>query len=318
MSELAVGLLLPTREAFVRGDLDPRPLLGLADAAAELGFDSVWASDSPLARPRWEPLTLLSALAARSELTIGTAVLLAALRHPVMLAHTLATLDRLARGRLILGVGAGFPLRQTEAEFEALGVPHRERFGRLAEVVAICRALWAADGPTDFDGRYFKFEALTLEAKPAQPGGPPVWLAGAGPSALRRAGRAFDGWLPYAPSADEYRDGLAAIARHATEAGREPGAIQPAQYVTVHVADDADRARAELDAYCRGYYGFPLEAVARVQAFYAGDAAGCARWLTAFAAAGARHLVVRLGALDSHRTMLERFAAGVLPALRDL
>ena len=133
MTELAVGLLLPTREAFVRGDLDPRPLLALADAASELGFDSVWASYSPLARPRWEPLTLLSAVAGRSDLTLGTAVLLAALRHPVMLAHTVATLDRLARGRLILGVGAGFPLPQTEAEFEALGVPHRKRFGRLAE-----------------------------------------------------------------------------------------------------------------------------------------------------------------------------------------
>ena len=99
-----VGYLLPTRERVMEGLPETASLLTLAERAESLGFDSVWAGDSLLARPRHDPLTLLAAVAARTrKVELGTAVLLPALRNPVVLAHQVATLDRISEGRLILG-----------------------------------------------------------------------------------------------------------------------------------------------------------------------------------------------------------------------
>jgi Luciferase-like monooxygenase len=97
---IRIGYLLPTRERIMAGQPQTTPLLELAERAERLGFDSVWAGDSLLARPRHEPLTLLAAVASRvPRVDIGTAVLLPALRNPVLLAHQVATLDKLAEGR---------------------------------------------------------------------------------------------------------------------------------------------------------------------------------------------------------------------------
>ena len=110
------------------------PLLDLAERAEQLGFDSVWAGDSLLARPRHEPLTLLAAVAGRlRKVAIGTAVLLPALRNPVLLAHQVATLDQVAEGRLILGVGIAADVANIRSEFSAAGVPFEKRVGRLLE-----------------------------------------------------------------------------------------------------------------------------------------------------------------------------------------
>ena len=101
-----VGYLLPTREAVMEGRPDAQPLLALAEQAEALGYDSVWIGDSVLARPRHEPLTMLAAVAGRTQhVQLGTAVLLPVLRNPVLLAHQAATLDQASNGRLILGIG---------------------------------------------------------------------------------------------------------------------------------------------------------------------------------------------------------------------
>ena len=100
------GALLPTRETVMSGRPETGPMLAMAERAEAAGFDAVWIGDSITARPRHEPLTLLAAVAARTRRArIGTAVLLPALRQPVVLAHVIGTLDRIAEGRLILGVG---------------------------------------------------------------------------------------------------------------------------------------------------------------------------------------------------------------------
>src|SRR5215468_12052382 len=99
-----VGYLLPTREQIMEGKPDAASLLALAARAEALGYDSIWVGDSVLARPRHDALTLLAAVAARTRRAeLGTAVLLPALRNPVLLAHQVATLDRIAEGRVILG-----------------------------------------------------------------------------------------------------------------------------------------------------------------------------------------------------------------------
>jgi len=96
-----IGYLLPTREQVMEGRPEAAPLLALAERAEGLGYDSIWVGDSITARPRHEPLTLLSAVAARTKKPeLGTAVLLPALRNPVVLAHGVATLDQISEGRL--------------------------------------------------------------------------------------------------------------------------------------------------------------------------------------------------------------------------
>ena len=148
-----IGYLLPTRENVMAGQPQAAPLLGLAERAASLGFDSVWVGDSLLARPRHDPLTLLAAVAARvPRVELGTAVLLPALRNPVLLAHQVATLDQISEGRLILGVGIASDVPNIRAEFTAAGVPFDKRVGRMLEGLRLCRALWTGE-PVDWDGR---------------------------------------------------------------------------------------------------------------------------------------------------------------------
>ena len=317
-ADVRFGLLLPTREALLRGVDDTAPLLELAEAAEAAGFDSAWAGESRLARPRIEPLSLLSAVAARtSSLTLGTAVLLGAMRPPAVLAHTAASVDRIAEGRLVLGLGAGFPYPGTETEFRAVGVPYRERVGRLVEAARICRLLWADDGPVSHEGRYWRLEDLELLPKPKRPGGPPLWLAGAGEKALRRTGRLFDGWLPYPPTAEHFAAGWEQVQDAASEAGRPNDAVTPAVYLTVALDDDESRAQAELERYAQAYYGVGLDVISQLQGFYGGGAEGCAEWVRGYLDAGARHVILRFGTLTDPLPMLEHAAAEVLPRLRE-
>jgi probable F420-dependent oxidoreductase len=301
-----IGYLLPTRDHAGAGDDEVGPLVELARRAEALGLDSVWAGDSPLARPRADPLLVLAAAARETDrVTLGTAVLLAALRHPILLAHQLATLDRLAGGRLVVGVGAGHSQPATESQFVALGVDYRHRVARLDETVAAMRALWAG-GPATFAGRHLRFTDITVAPKPVRPTGPPIWFGGGAPS---RVARLADGWLPYPPTVAGYTEGWAAVGD-----GRA-GSVTPALYATVCLDADPDRARRRLRSGIERYYGAPLERVEAVQAMVAGPAAECARWLRGYLDAGAEHVVVRLVA-DDQPAALAEFAATVLPALR--
>jgi probable F420-dependent oxidoreductase len=317
---LGVGVLLPTREFALRRRDDAKGLVELATLAESLGFDSAWVGDSPVARPRFEPFSLLAAIAARTErVTLGTAVLLAALRPPVLLAHAAASLDRLTEGRLILGVGAGFPMPSTEAEFTAVGVPFKERIGRLEETITICRNLWARrddDGVgVSFAGRYWSFDDVSLSPRPFRFDGPPLWLAGAGQKPFARVGRLFDGWLPYSPTPEQFGTGLATIRDAARSAGRGEDAVTPGLYATVNLQEDTARAERELEDYTDAYYGVPLEAMRQLQAFYAGATRGCVDWLRAYVEAGASHIVLRFGTLDDAGPMMREAAESLLPEL---
>ena len=295
MDDIDLGVLVPIAQAQWGPGTDPRELLDFAVRAEELGYSSLWVNDF-LLTPRIEALTMLAALAPlTSRVTLGTATLLPVLRRPVQAAQALASIDLLSGGRLVLAVGAGFPGRFGEPQHALSEVPWERRFTRLDETVALWRQLWTSpEGGGSFQGQLLRFGQLPPMTSPARPGGPPVWLGGGSESALRRAGRRYDGWMPYPPSAGEYASGLTAVRAAATEAGRDAGAVAPALFVSVVVTDSVERGRELLGTFAQASYGLPLDQLEQIQALAAGPPEVVAGKLRGYVAAGARHLVVRI------------------------
>ncbi|MEU1089977.1 LLM class flavin-dependent oxidoreductase [Streptomyces sp. NPDC005892] len=317
-----IGVLLPTREQAMTGDFGANPLLEFARAAESYGFDSLWTGDSLTARPRLDPLVVLAAAgAATSRITLGTAALTPALRHPLIGANMLASLDHVCGSRLVLGLGSGFPLPETEEEFAAVGVPFTGRVGRLDENADLWRTAWQAtlpDAPTSFKGKYWQAEGLDRLPPPNRPGGPPLWLAGSDtPRVLSRVARRYDGWLPFLPSAEAYGTAWQEIQRLAAEHGRPSDAITPGLYATVTLGPDRAAARRELEHYIEHYYGRSLDFMASIQAYAWGEAEEVAEWLAGYVRAGARHIVLRVGSLTP-APHLEQIARAIAPALRRL
>jgi probable F420-dependent oxidoreductase len=308
------GALLPTREAVMSGRPETAPMLAMAERAEAAGFDSVWIGDSVTARPRHEPLTLLAAVAARTRrVRLGTGVLLPALRQPVVLAHVVGTLDRVAEGRVILGVGFAADMPAIRKEFAAVGVPFERRIGRFLETLEICRALWSRDG-VSFAGNHFTIVNVTMEPKPHRPGGPPLWLGGGGPTALRLAAQ-FDAWFPTGPTVEFFAEHFPRIQAAARAAGRPPDAVSGAVYVTLALDPSPAAAEQRLRGFLETYYAAPARAMLARQAAYAGPIEGCVEWLQRWIDAGARHIVLRFAGGDQ-LAQVDEAATRLLPRLR--
>jgi len=309
-----LGVLIPTREAIMSGRPETGPLLTMAERAEAAGFDSVWIGDSLTARPRHEPLTLLTAVAARTRrVRLGTAVLLPALRNPVVLAHIVGTLDRVAEGRTILGVGIAADAPPIRREFAAAGVPWDRRVGRFLETLQICRALWSRDH-VSFSGKHFTLEDVTVEPKPHRRGGPPIWIGGSGPTGLREAAN-FDAWFPTGPSVEFFAEHFPRIQAAARAAGRAPDAVTGAAYVTVAFDANAAAAEQRLNTFLETYYAAPASALRARQACYAGPIEGCADWLQRWVDAGTTHLMLRFAGGDQ-LAQVDEAAARLLPRLK--
>src|SRR5262245_2563381 len=296
-------------------EIPHRPeLLGPVSVRAEaLGFESVWIGDHvAFYNPTLDSLGALGYVAALTRrVRIGPCVYLLALRQPTIVAKQIASLDLLSRGRVVFGVGVGgeFP-----KEFEACGIPHRERGARVDEGIAVCRALWARS-PASFTGRFTRFTDAALEAKPAQPGGPPIWIGGRADAALRRAARLGDGWVSYLVTPDRFRSSMEKIADFAREAGRslEPdGSFEPAHLLFTVLDDDWERARAQAARHLARQYNQPFDDLARKYCLL-GPPAACLERLAEFAAAGVRTFVIYF-TVPGERMLeqLERFAVDVV------
>jgi probable F420-dependent oxidoreductase len=187
---------------LVGGPPDPGRFREVAVRAEELGYDSIWAGDHLSYRnPILDIVVALSTFAAVTErITLGAGVVLLPLRHPSVVAKEFASLDYVSGGRVILGVGVG---GEGAGDFEAVGVPIRERGARADEAMGALRALFA-EAPASFAGRYFAFEGISIEPRPAQAGGPPLWVGGRSEAALRRAAVLGDGWIPIWVSAETF------------------------------------------------------------------------------------------------------------------
>lgn len=173
----------------------------------------------PLDEPYLEPLTTLAAIAGATErIRLGTGILIAPLRRPLVLAKTAATLDVLSGGRLDLGVGVGW---QRE-EFAAAGVAFEERWRILDDTLRACRVLWS-EAPACFRSETVSFEDVRCLPHPVQPGGIPIWFGAAlSEKNLVRIAELGAGWLPMTSDLEELRAGHAALRDAFANAGRDP------------------------------------------------------------------------------------------------
>src|SRR5919204_1066364 len=223
-------------------------LYAYAARAEALGFESLWAWDHVIlgvdpAFPILDAVGTLTAIAARtSRIKLGTGVLVLPLRNPTVLAKTLGTLDVVSKGRLILGVAAGWYAR----EFGAVGVPFKER-GRLFERnLDILTRLWTEDRVSlrvdEFDLR----EAV-MRPKPVQKPRPPILVGGYVDAVLKRAATKADGWLTYFYTPESFRRSWDKVLGYARAAGRDPKSLTATNQLAVYVG----RSRAETEAPMR-------------------------------------------------------------------
>lgn len=326
------GLTL-TNRAVVLGMVSAGDLIDLSVQAEASGvFDTVWAGDSLLAKPRLESVSLLSALAgATRRVRLGVGCMATFVhRHPVMLAHQWASLDVLSGGRSWLAVCLGGPDEASAAqalEHRVMGVQSSERVERLEEGIVILRKLFHEKGASHA-GRFYRFENVTIEPRPIQQPCP-IWIAsnptgltwkgGASASSaavergLRRVARYADGWMTNKVSPDEFRHQWSRITAMAREEGRDASTLGSALYHNIHIDEDRGRALEESKRFLDTYYTSNFSAAFVEGWTVAGGPKECVAQLRAYFDAGLGHVALRLTSWDQ-RGQLRRFLEEVAPA----
>lgn len=233
--------------------------------------------------------------------------------YPAALAVKLATtLDQVSNGRFDLGVGVG---GEHPPEFVAAGVDVTDRGARADETLDLMRRMWNG-GRVDFAGRFTRVPGLTLDPGPVQGGGPPIWLGGRRPAAIRRAGRFADVWLPYMYSPEQLADSLAGVRSAAEAAGRDPGRIRGAVFCWGGVDADAAASRREVIEGVSAVYQQDFTRLADRYLLH-GDPDRVVARAREYADAGAETLVFSPVGLGRRRQdVVDLFTAAVLPRLR--
>jgi probable F420-dependent oxidoreductase len=277
------------------------------------GFDSVWVGDHVSFHvPIMESLTLLSFVAGVTErVRLCTGVYLLPLRHPTTTAKVTSTLDVLSGGRLTLGVGVGgeFP-----PEFEACGIPVEERGARSDEAIEVLRRLWTEDR-VEHRGRHFGFGPVSLDPKPLQPGGPPIVVGGRKGPSFRRAGRLGDGYISHMCSAAQYRENLAAIAQHASAAGRGALPFETAAFLFTVQDDRYEKALDRAAQMLERIYRVPFRDAAAKYCLL-GRPEDFLEQMQGFARSGARSFVFSL--LSDPGEFQDAFASVIRPGLAQI
>ena len=311
-----IGFLLPTR-GLLFGDEQPANadrIIRMAERVEAAGLDSVWVGDSLIAKPRLEPLTVLGAIATRtSRVRLGTAVLLPALRHPVLLAQTMATVDLISGGRLVIGAGVGGAFNDAQrSEWQAAGVNPSRRTGCFEEIIEIVKGL--GDGRSyNFEGRHFQLDSVAVQPAATQPRGIPILLASHFRAQKRaqidRAARLGDGVISISDTPDEFAQVIAQVDTTAAELGRDSTTLEKTFYLTVNVEENLAKAQTDAEEFLTRYYGSNIWG-ARWGPF--GGWERVAERMNEYVAAGAHTLVVRLATFEPEK-QLDVFLEHVAP-----
>jgi probable F420-dependent oxidoreductase len=301
-----LGVAIP--QTLLNGAFDVAKLREFLARAEALGVQSAWVVEQILGSIRsLEPVALLTYAAACTErLRLGSAVLLTALRSPVHLAKSLATLDHLSGGRLTVGVGLGGNPRI----YGAFGLQATRRAARFAEGLRLMKRLWTEERVT-FEGEFFKLQNASMEPKPLQKPHPPLWFGGHHPNALRRAVELGDGFIGAGSVSTATFLGEVKLLQSLLEAaGRDPATFPLGK--RVYIAVDHDRARAgrRLAEWFGAFYGKP-ELAAEVSVW--GDPGECVDRLAEITAAGVGFLM--LNPVFDESEHLEQFASRIAPKL---
>jgi alkanesulfonate monooxygenase SsuD/methylene tetrahydromethanopterin reductase-like flavin-dependent oxidoreductase (luciferase family) len=332
---IAFGVNLNNREPLIAPDYDLGMLLDLSEQVEAHGFDSVWVGDSLFSKPRYEPISLLSAISQRtSRVGLGTACMVSSTRNPLYLALEWATLDVLSKGRTILGTGMGNPEQGVRREFEALGLDYVKRGTLFEEGLAVLRELWT-EGRTSFKGTFLDYDDVGFysgtEMAPLMPvqQPPPIWvvsnprLKGDAPpevierrleAACRRIVTYGDGWMTCcrAQHPEELVDQLKAIEGWADANGGDFSRLTISYQVTMNIGESAEEARHAFGEYISKYYPELSQAMDLSNWGPVGTPDEIAAWIRTFADAGVDHFICRFGAIDQFG-QVERFAKEVLP-----
>ena len=230
--------------------IDPMTIAQSVDRAKffeKCGFDSVWLSDETLVFnsppdmvvPELFP-TLAMVAAATKKVKVGTGVVDASIRHPVKTAQSIATVDTIAGGRVLMGIGGG-----EAGNRDPFGMPLDHPFGRMEEAVKIMKLLFSASYKKriSFSGRFYSLEDAYLKIHPVTQGGPPIIVSAFGPRALKLAGEFGDGWLSFSHTPKSYQMTLRGpIADAARKANRTLRDFQTAFVVPVGFSKDGRKA----------------------------------------------------------------------------
>ncbi|MEK7701278.1 MAG: LLM class flavin-dependent oxidoreductase [candidate division NC10 bacterium] len=303
---LKVGVAIP--QTALQGPIRVGAIREFLARAEALGFDSAWVVEQILGSiPSLEPLELLTYASALTErMRLGSAVLLTALRSPVHLAKSLATLDHLSGGRLTVGVGLGGNPRI----YPAFGITAERRAERFAEGVRLIKRLWTEDRVT-FEGAFWKLQNASMQPKPVQTPHPPLWFGAHHPNALKRTVELGDGFIGAGSiSTRVFLDEVKLLRGLLRDAGRDPAAFPVGKRVYIAVDQDRGRAGRRLGEWFGAFYGRP-ELAAEVAVW--GEPAECVDRLGEIVAGGAGFLM--LNPVFDELEHLERFASEIAPKL---
>jgi alkanesulfonate monooxygenase SsuD/methylene tetrahydromethanopterin reductase-like flavin-dependent oxidoreductase (luciferase family) len=332
------GVNLNNREPLIAPDHGMPELLDLAVRSEELGFESLWVGDSLFSKPRYEPISLLSAISQRTtKAKLGTACLVTSPRNPLYLALEWATLDILSGGRTIFGPCAGNPEKGVRREFEALGLDFDRRFSIFEEGLEILRQLWI-DGSVTHKGDVYDYDDIAFysgtEMGPLMPiqKPPPFWIV-SNPRlvtdakdekmvrtmkrACRRILKYGEGWMTCcrAQHPEELVEQLGYLHDVAQETDDDASRLVISYQVTLNIGDSEAEARSAFDGYITQYYPELSKAMDLSNWGPVGTPEQIIEWFETFREAGVDHFICRFGSLDQFG-QVERFARDVLPALR--
>ncbi|HUF80908.1 MAG TPA: LLM class flavin-dependent oxidoreductase [Burkholderiales bacterium] len=313
---MRLGVLLPHRAVVLQSARRPpvEECWEVARRCDAAGLD-LWVGDSIVAKPRLEPLTTLAYLAAiTTRARLGTAILLPALRQPTVLAHALANLDQLCRGRLVLGLGVGWGLPEIIREWEACGRDHKRRARDLEEHVIVWRKLWSGE-PITYEGHGFKLSRHTLGPLPWSEAGPPLLITAGNrgefiPAQIDRVGRLGDGVVTTYLTDEDCRKLRELCGEALAKHNRARAGFPMCVYTTVRIEDDAQAAEAQTREFLQKYYGGGVNYRGLMGL---GPAGAVIETLKRYENAGVTDLCIRFAGTDPV-PQLERFISEVAPA----